>query len=362
MPFVGELSDERVIPEEISDKTDVCCPECGDIMRPRGPFSDGTARHFYHLNDTESCSGGESDTHRKLKSLAVSALRTNLEEEVEEVGPERSLNVSDTASSVTNRRADALARFKEPHDIFGKGIAVEVQYRNKGKDIKATTHDYLRQGISVYWATVDDFHQDQFEIERLKDAFKQDGFSTVAFSAVHDTAPPVTQNELFQSGSQGTESKSESWTPHDPAPGCRHEFIKGESSEYCLRCGLDMELRAYSEELERYLKPRSAPSNLEVRYVFDRHSTEKDYEPPQITDNGVPPQHYHDWHRYSEVWTHDKYQCSCGADMTVGEEKVVINHGRSNQEATCNHKWEMRGSSKICAKCGEERKPWDESR
>lgn len=55
-----------VLPEAVEDGVDVVFPACGATMRPRGPYEDSHARHFYHLttdaeNTTSNCSGGESD-------------------------------------------------------------------------------------------------------------------------------------------------------------------------------------------------------------------------------------------------------------------------------------------------------------
>ena len=65
MPFIAEADGETVIPESVPDGSDVMCRACDGVMRPRGPFADGTARHFCHLPGTD-CSGGESDIHRLL--------------------------------------------------------------------------------------------------------------------------------------------------------------------------------------------------------------------------------------------------------------------------------------------------------
>lgn len=365
MPFVGEASEERVIPEEVPDGTDVTCPSCEGTMRPRGPFSDGTARHFYHLTDSEACSGGESDTHRKLKSLAVSALRTRFEDQAEEIGPELSIDVSVTASSVTERRVDALARFKELHSVFGDGVAVEVQYRNEGKDIEATTHDYLRDGVSVFWADLDDFQQDRFLIEHFEEAFEHTNDSPVAFSAVHDTPPPVSGDDTMLSTSQKTESHDSRWSQIDPVPGCRHEIIRyGQfnSSYLCLRCGLEAEDRMYSEEYERYLPAAVSGLNSgEKEVVADTESVHREYQQPEFVEEGTPPQNaYHDWGSGSEFWNYDKYRCGCGAEMVVKDEKVFIDHGSQPENPGCEHSWELQGAKKVCSKCGEEQKPWDE--
>jgi hypothetical protein len=361
MPFVAELSEKRVIPEEVADGTDVMCPSCGKTMRPRGPFSDGTARHFYYLTDSGGCSGGESDTHRKWKSLAVSALRTRFDDRAAQIGPESPIDVSETASSVTERRVDALVRFENRHDLFGDGLAIEAQYRNESKDIEATTHDYLSNGVSVFWADADDFHQDQFLIEHLDEAFDNTSGVTSAFSAVHDTPPPVTKGEFGLDSSENSNSDWKRWTPIDPVPGCRHEFIRQESAQLCVRCGLEAETRIYDEHDERYVDPRMVLISRDPEFVADTHSVEDEYEPPEITEEGSPPQmHYHKWGSGSSSWDYDKYRCWCDAEMVVKEDKIFIDHKSSNQGDDCNHSWEVQGTTKVCTECGNERKPWDE--
>ncbi len=360
MPFVAEVSEERVIPEEVPDETDVTCPVCEGTMRPRGPFSDGTARHFYHLTDPQACSGGESDTHRKLKSLAVSALRTRFKDQAEEIGPELPIVVSDTASSVTQRRVDALVRFKQPHDVFGDGLAVEVQYRNEGKDIEATTHDYLSNSVSVYWADPGDFQQDRFSIEYLDDAFEDTNDSAVAFSAVHDTPPPVLGDKGMLNTSQNTETKGGRWSRRDPIPGCRHEFVLGNGTYFCVRCGLELETKVYAEQRNRYIDPSMGWSG-DTEIVADTLSVENDYDPPEIKEEGEPPQmHYHNWRGSSEFWNYTKYGCWCGAEMVTKDEKIFIDHGSAREEDDCDHSWEIQGATKECSECGETRKPWDE--
>ncbi len=74
MPFIGTLDGSKVIPEGINQETNVRCPDCGDEMHPWNPSEDGIACHFQHYELDRDCDavGGESDLHRRMKSLAVS--------------------------------------------------------------------------------------------------------------------------------------------------------------------------------------------------------------------------------------------------------------------------------------------------
>lgn len=149
MPFLGTLDGDIVLPESIEDGVTVQCPDCREVMAPRGPFQDGRARHFFHLNsDAGSCSGGESDQHRTLKSIAVSTLRLQFPDH-NYCRPEVTFNTTHTDTDAGHRRADAVVEFTEPNVFWGRGVIIEVQYRNHGKDLYATTHDYLSLGFSV---------------------------------------------------------------------------------------------------------------------------------------------------------------------------------------------------------------------
>lgn len=143
MPFVAERSGEAVVPEEVSDGARLTCPDCNAelCVRPthlrNGSF---VARHFMHVSGGENCSGGESETHRRLKSIILSKLKYVFE--YAEAGLEKKIG---------RNIADVYAIFEKPIKKFGKGVAVEVQYRNDGKDVVSVTRNYLEEGYSVCW-------------------------------------------------------------------------------------------------------------------------------------------------------------------------------------------------------------------
>lgn len=153
MAFIGELNEEKVTPEEVGDDTDVFCPECGDRMHTWGPAVDGTARHFQHYL-VENCSG-ESDLHKKLKSVAVSGLRGIFDDSCRFVVEE---TLKAPYSDKTERQADAYVEFVYQSDTqFFDGLAVEVQYKNKSKDKAAVVADYAAQGVATAFVTPNDF-------------------------------------------------------------------------------------------------------------------------------------------------------------------------------------------------------------
>ncbi|QIB79056.1 hypothetical protein G3A49_13295 [Haloferax volcanii] len=164
MPWIGLQNGEKVIPEGIENGTSVNCPDCGGKMYPRGPSSDGRARHFYHPNGSSGCggvgvSGGESDLHLKMKSLAVSRLRELFSDELAECVPEKKMAAP--VSNKDHRRADAFLRFEERDEQLGIGAVIEVQYRNEAKNLKETVSDYISQGYSIVWASEEDFADDR---------------------------------------------------------------------------------------------------------------------------------------------------------------------------------------------------------
>ncbi|MFC7074408.1 hypothetical protein ACFQJ7_11565 [Halovenus rubra] len=227
-------SDEKpVVPEEVENGVDVKCPKCGEIMRGRGPSKDGRARHFFHLADTD-CPGGESDIHRKRKSLAVSALRVNVSD-YRRCELEVGIDVSETRTGVDTRRADVLLEFEEEHSIFGRGIAVEVQYRNSHKNIPATTYDYLSQGYSVIWVDEEEFTDRSFRLDEIIVRFDNSENTYRPTSTEPDDLlpldpPPLTGPEhYFDERLSGPESPT-----MRSADDCEHRWV--EQREFCYEC------------------------------------------------------------------------------------------------------------------------------
>jgi hypothetical protein len=337
MPFVAEHGERRVIPEEVDDDADLSCPSCGDSMGVRGPFSDGRARHFFHHSEARfgQCnpiggeSAGESDIHRKLKSQAVSALREHYGDEACRCGPEIALDVSETETEPDERRADALVEFHEPNRFYGRGIIVEVQYKNLGKDERGTTYDYLKLGYSVYWATPEDFSEDRFDVEGMEQAFN-DG-DLAAFSVYHDDPPSLgVPSELPTS-----EDEIGRYTGFDPIPECDHQFVRDGFSDVtytCLFCNIGFYIQFFSLRFERFLKMRmyrEPEFNEETHTVYDsghvdRSSTVSSTEIAHIGDERVD--HAHVW---SEIqgWSGREYVCRhCQSTMTVeGDEICIVN-------------------------------------
>ncbi|ELY39823.1 Competence CoiA family protein [Natronorubrum tibetense GA33] len=77
-----------------------------------------------------------------MKSIAVEKLKDEY--------PNASIDVEFITDDIP-RRADVFVEFEQPQFPFGKGIAVEVQYRNEQKNLTETTASYLTGDISVIW-------------------------------------------------------------------------------------------------------------------------------------------------------------------------------------------------------------------
>ncbi|WP_257628741.1 hypothetical protein [Haloplanus salinarum] len=217
-------------------------------------MSDGRARHFVHVSSNTSCSGGigESEIHRKRKSMAISALKQEYDDYVR-CGSEVPLDVSDSKSNTDERWADVLLEFEGPDDLFGEGIIVEVQYKNEEKDIETTTYDYLTKSFSVFWAYGKDFTTNQFRIEQMIDAFREDEETAVlaGTTQAREYAPSVeerTEQEALVSSDQGETEGIEQLPETDSnghpvpkIPECAHGFHEitkssGEGTNY-FKCG-----------------------------------------------------------------------------------------------------------------------------
>lgn len=151
MPFIGLQDGNRVIPAQVQPRSRVTCPECDGEMTTVKAHDKGSVhyvRHFSHLPG-EGCGGAEeSDEHIRMKRIAASKL-------IEIFGDEHRLVVDE--EYIGRNEPDVLLEFDSPQFPWGRGICVEVQYRNKDKDIQATTWNFLSHEYSVFWLYPDDF-------------------------------------------------------------------------------------------------------------------------------------------------------------------------------------------------------------
>lgn len=153
MPFVAKRGDRKIAPVQADSDDVMICPACREALSVRrSHYRDGTfvARHFWHPDggngggvgggDDGGC-GGESDEHKRMKSIAASK---SLER-----WPDATVSLE--AEVGYRRRADVLVDFKQANERFGEGIAIEVQHKNDYKNVDQVTDDYLYNDYSVLW-------------------------------------------------------------------------------------------------------------------------------------------------------------------------------------------------------------------
>lgn len=328
MPFIAYKDGQSVIPEQVDDGEDVRCRACLERMRARGPFDDGTARHFYHVEHDRGGAGcrdggpGESATHLKWKSWAVSALRQHYDD-YRVCAPEVPIDVSGTDTEVDERRADALLEFDDRNRFYGNGIIVEVQHLNVSKDIRGTTHDYLELGYSVYWATEDDFEDDRFLVDRMETAFNEDRRS--AFSVYRSEPPRLDAPEPLSV----TEGGEEAYTTRNPVPECSHEIIPTPYGRECVRCRLEFRVCLYDQHLERLRPAEDYSRRLKKEKVLAANtgSVERPLEFQEVEEYGERPDHRHVWTHSNDIIDGKKYVCyHCDATLITGSGRVALNH------------------------------------
>lgn len=152
MPYLGERNGDLVTPLDVADDEVVDCPACGGHLGIRdGHYNRGKfiARHFFHK--TGGCAG-ESDIHRRMKTIACFKLQ--------QVFPFATI---ENEHPIGDRFADAVATFPDPIKPFGDGLVVEVQHKHSEKDIGRVSQEYLDHGYSVFWAYQSDFDTDDME-------------------------------------------------------------------------------------------------------------------------------------------------------------------------------------------------------
>jgi len=145
MPFIAQKDGELVTTHEVgkrfNENEDFRCPSCNSTMGYKKSYHRGNVRirsHFYHLNN-DACSYGESDKHQAMKAEAVRKLRDKYD----------MYDTIEVEEGIGEHIADVV--LKNKNNKYKKGIVVEVQHKNKGKNIIETTKDYILHGYSVHW-------------------------------------------------------------------------------------------------------------------------------------------------------------------------------------------------------------------
>lgn len=188
MAFRALRDGSVVVPAMVDNREEVICPQCGEKMFARG--GEHRARHFYHPDSGGSggctdSSDSESARHARCVALAVARLREVFDSSLHSCAPEVKLDVSQSGSGNSIRRADALLEFAGENEFFGEGLIIEIQHRNHSKDKRITTHDYLSAGYSVVWLESSDFGEDWLNYEIVDQKFASDDGEGFAVSVYH---------------------------------------------------------------------------------------------------------------------------------------------------------------------------------
>ncbi|MFC7043928.1 hypothetical protein [Halonotius sp. GCM10025705] len=249
---------------------------------------------------------------------------------------EMEINISETETSPANRYADAMVRFTKRHDLFGQGLAVEVQHRNIEKNIEATTHDYLSKGISVYWADKSDFDRGRFLMDNLFEEFDLGKKSTAAYSPKCDAPPPLSDQPTGLKTSNEHTYEGGRWTRKDLIPACRHEFVDQGREYRCIRCGLEVRWLADVFDGNSYILTEKIDPEQRV-LVADKETVENDYEPPNLVDEGIPPSdHRHMWGKPDQMPFYVKHRChriSCKSEIRKRDDRTTIEHKEADSDS-----------------------------
>jgi len=153
MPWVATdpESEKPIIPAKAEDSKKYLCTNCADGMfvRPHKDTESKIARHFTHYSDTGCV--GETDVHFHAKMMAESLLYEIFEDlhhaKVEKIDNELCFK----ENGLNNQFADAGVRFLEEIEPWGKGLAIEVQHKNKSKRRGQSSQLYKKKDVSVLW-------------------------------------------------------------------------------------------------------------------------------------------------------------------------------------------------------------------
>lgn len=90
--------------------------------------------------------GGETELHERRKLEAMHEATTRFD-----------AGFFDTEVYIGDKRADAVVEFADPHEQYGKGLVIEYQHKNEGKDIEATEKHFARHEYTTVWLWEDQY-------------------------------------------------------------------------------------------------------------------------------------------------------------------------------------------------------------
>lgn len=158
MPFLARVNGQEKTPAVTSSDEDIICRKCEEqlsLVKEHTRDGSWVSSHFRHRPDSSSDCGGESPTHEKMKSIAADRLKHAYDIE----------NLYVDTRKIEHKLPDVLATFENAQVPMGNGIAVECQYRNKGKDREETEDVYLRNGFTTIWLEEDAFDLDNLFVD-----------------------------------------------------------------------------------------------------------------------------------------------------------------------------------------------------
>jgi hypothetical protein len=177
VPFIAYRdleAGELVLPQQIEEREDLACPTCEQsmhVVKAHTRAGSQIPQHFRH--DTDTGCEGESNEHKHAKYTAAELLHERLPELLDpsisyEIKWEERLHQDDEGDAGT--QIDVLARFTPPAPRWGRGLAIEVQHKNKAKEIHGYTREVLGEEISILWVSSERFLR---PITQLLDGFDE---------------------------------------------------------------------------------------------------------------------------------------------------------------------------------------------
>jgi hypothetical protein len=146
------------------------------------------SEHFRHIVDQDGTCCPESPEHFELKVITVSKLKQEYPEFKRAKVEKKPCDIP-----IGDKCADGCLWFDGTDPYLGKGIAVEAQVHNEGKDIEETTQNYREEGFSTVWVYQEDKDGRDVELPEPEPVF-----------------PPYKEGLPLDYGCEGSLSKVES--------------------------------------------------------------------------------------------------------------------------------------------------------
>lgn len=355
MPFIARLNspDGALVSPAQAEKADsLYCPECGGSMGIRGGHNTDSEEHFWHVENLGNGNGGscagagqatpESEIHRRVKAHSVAALRDRFGSvDIERIGTEIPIDVTDSGSERDYRRADALAQFQNENRLFGEGLIIEIQYRHADKNIPRVSADVVGAGYSILWLDAEEVDaQPQSVIPDIDMCLNTEDI--LSYTPYHWNETDI----LDAFHPQDWFSLPDEWQFKDPGQTCTHEFEAERQEIKCLLC----------RTLYEWHEPSHSPIYNETYKITT--DTRVEGERPDFPSAEEP--HVHHWFavdtdsatadpRYRESIRRERCGECRAAKVTDSKGHTVVDHkGREiyeiktslmRKQEHCDHTW-----------------------